>query len=93
MSSTSPLRRASRKIPTKLKPVLAVVLNLGLSTLLGYLASPWISGDLAAVDRPIKTLADYSSLVSWRIVEILGYWIGGWDGSFPSPPARRRTVD
>lgn len=84
MSPASPLRRASHKIPTKLKPVLAVGLNMGLSMLLQYLASPWISSDLAAVERPIKTLADYSSLASWRIVEILGYWIGGWDGSTSS---------
>jgi hypothetical protein len=82
MSSASLLERASRNIPSKLKPPLAVFLNLGLSTLLGYLASPWISSDLAAIDRPMKTLTDYSSLIAWRIVEVLGYWIGGWDGNF-----------
>ncbi|KAF8543881.1 hypothetical protein BDD12DRAFT_801609 [Trichophaea hybrida] len=78
MSSVSLLERASRNIPSKLKPPLAVFLNLGLSTFLGYLASPWISSDLAAIDRPMKTLTDYSSLIAWRIVEVLGYWIGGY---------------
>lgn len=29
----------------------------------------------------MQTLTDYSSLIAWRIVEILGYWIGGWDAS------------
>ncbi|KAF8251861.1 hypothetical protein K440DRAFT_658492 [Wilcoxina mikolae CBS 423.85] len=81
MSSASLLERASRNIPSKLKPPLAVFLNLGLSTFLGYLASPWISSDLAAIDRPMKTLTDYSSLIAWRIVEVLGYWIGGWDAT------------
>jgi len=76
---TSLLQRASRNIPSRLKPPIAVVLNLGLSALLGYLASPWIGSDLAAIDRPMKTLSDYSSLIAWRIVEMLSYWIGGWE--------------
>ncbi|CCX17413.1 hypothetical protein FPQ18DRAFT_275131 [Pyronema domesticum] len=75
------LTRASDNIPTKLKPVLAVFLNLGLSTLLGYLAAPWIASDLAAIDRPMKEFSDYSSLIAWRVVEVLGYWIGGWDAT------------
>ena len=79
-------QRASRNIPTKLKPPLAVVLNLGLSALLGYLASPWIASDLAAIDRPMNAPADFSSLIAWRIVEVLGYWIGGFDGTRFRPP-------
>jgi hypothetical protein len=90
MSSASPLQRASRAIPSRLKPPLAVFLNLGISTLLGYLASPWISSDLAAIDRPMKNLSDYSALVAWRAVEILGYWIGGWDGELPRSPPQTR---
>jgi hypothetical protein len=79
-SAASPLLRAARAIPPKYKPMLAVLLNLGLSTLLGYLASPWVSNDLASM----KNLPNYTSLVSLRIIEVLGYWIGGWDGKLPS---------
>jgi len=81
MSPPSLLQRASSNIPSRLKPAVAVILNLGLSTLLGYLASPWISSDLAAIDRPMNKLADFSSLIAWRIVEVLGYWIGDWDAT------------
>ena len=80
MSSPSLLQRASSNIPSRLKPAVAVFLSLGLSTLLGYLASPWISSDLAAIDRPMNKLTDFSSLIAWRVVEVLGYWIGDWDG-------------
>lgn len=77
----SVLRRAADAIPTSAKPPLAVVLNITLTTLLAYLASPWIADDLRNVTRPMKSLSDYSALLAWRTVEILGYWVAEWDGT------------
>ncbi|KAI5804457.1 hypothetical protein EDC01DRAFT_716007 [Geopyxis carbonaria] len=77
--SSSPLRRAADAIPSKLKPPVAVLLNLGLWTLMGSLAAPWIRSDLDAVHKPFNTLSDYSGLFAMRTLEILTYWIGGWD--------------
>ncbi|RPA99709.1 hypothetical protein L873DRAFT_1827873 [Choiromyces venosus 120613-1] len=78
---SSIIRAASNAIPSKLKPVLLVFLNLALATGLSYLANPWIGQDIMAVERPMTTLNDYMGVVGWRIVEVLGYWIGGWDAS------------
>lgn len=77
---TSIIRAASNAIPSKLRPVLLVFFNLALAAGLSYLANPWIGHDIMAVERPMTTLNDYLGVVGWRIVEVLGYWIGGWDG-------------
>ncbi|KAA8912781.1 hypothetical protein FN846DRAFT_932779 [Sphaerosporella brunnea] len=81
MAPASPLQRAAGAIPPNIKPVLAVLLSMSLSTFFGYLASPWISTDIAAIGRPMKTPSDYSTLIAWRVMEMLGYWIGGWDAT------------
>ena len=89
----STLVRASRAIPQRAKPPLFVVLNLALTVLFGFLASPWLASDLAAIARPLDRVGDYSSLVAWRIVEVLSYWLGGWDGPWPlRAPARMLTA-
>jgi len=77
---TSIICAASNAIPSKLRPVLLVFFNLALAAGLSYLANPWIGHDIMAVERPMTTLNDYLGVVGWRIVEVLGYWIGGWDG-------------
>lgn len=80
----SPLRRAANAIPPSVKPPLAVLLNLALTTFFTYLATTWIQTTQAhrdAIYRPLNQLSDYYGLAAIKTVEILGYWIQGWDGT------------
>ncbi|KAL7270705.1 hypothetical protein RUND412_006582 [Rhizina undulata] len=77
----SPFQIAASKIPEHIKPPILVLLTLSLSGFLSYLASPWIADDIEAVTRPMDGLSDLLGLVGWRIVEVLGYWWGGWDAT------------
>lgn len=77
---TSLLRTAADSIPKTLKAPVAVGLNFAISSLLMYIAAPWIANDLEAVNRPLANLSDYTGLLAIKALTTLGYWLGGWDG-------------
>lgn len=84
------LRHASDSIPSSLKPPVAVGLNIALTSLLTYLAFPWIGSNLAAINRPFTNLSDYTGPLAIKALTTLSFWLGNWDGTppptFPANP-------
>ncbi|TGZ84350.1 hypothetical protein EX30DRAFT_338883 [Ascodesmis nigricans] len=80
----SPLRRAANAIPSSVKPPLAVILNIAFTSFFTYLTATWIPTTQAnhdAIYRTLNQLSDYYGLAAIKTVEMLGYWIQGWDAT------------
>lgn len=71
-------------------PVL-VFLSMGLSSFLYSIASPLISGDLAAASHTRDSWYEVSALLGWKAAQLAVGWYGGYDSMISLHASMKRA--
>lgn len=65
---------------------------MGLSSFLYSIASPLISGDLAAASHTRDSWYEVSALLGWKAAQLAVGWYGGYDSMIPHFPQMMRAA-
>jgi len=74
------------KFPPRARFPLLVLLSMVLSSFLYSIASPFTSGDLAAVSHTRDSWYEVSALLGWKVAQLAVGWYGGYDSTIPPLP-------